>query len=118
MLTDQQCAKMWNGASNNNRIIVDSKDGKQVMDWLGRKNEGLVSNGAPMGISRKAFISPIDGSRIRGAADLAAHEREHNVIQVGNEYVGIVNEKRAAAKEAKHERAKQMQQDAKHFSYH
>lgn len=57
------------------------------MDWSNCK--------PPMIHSVEAFVSPVDGKVIRSGAELRSHEREHNVIQVGDEYVGIVNEKRA-----------------------
>ena len=94
-------------------------NGKKVTkeEWDASPKVGITPGKTIQGISRQAFVSPVDGTVIRGAADLTAHEREHGIIQVGNEYVGIVKEKRAAAKEASYERAKQMQRDAKHFSY-
>ena len=63
------------------------------MDW--------ANCGAPMIHSVQSFVSPIDGSIIRSGAELRSHEKKHNVIQVGNEYVGIVNEKRAEREQLK-----------------
>ena len=39
----------------------------------------------PMICTFKEFVSPIDGSVIASNRDLRAHERQYNVIQVGNE---------------------------------
>lgn len=49
----------------------------------------------PMIHSVQPFVSPVDGKVIRSGAELRSHEREHGVVQVGDEYVGLVNEKRA-----------------------
>ena len=45
------------------------------------------------------FTSPIDGSTIKSRADLRNHEKQHNVIQVGDAYEKIVNDKREEQRE-------------------
>ena len=47
------------------------------------------------------FVSPIDGKVISSGAGLKSHEREHGVIQVGNEYVQLIKDKKEAARERK-----------------
>lgn len=69
----------------------DARPGK--MDWRNCK--------APMIHSVVPFVSPIDGKVISSNAGLKAHEKEHGVVQVGNEYVGIVNQKREEQKQRK-----------------
>jgi len=71
--------------------------------WDASPKVGIIPGKPPMGIVRTSFVSPIDGTVISSAADLRAHEKKHNVIQAGNEYVGLVNEKREAAREVRHE---------------
>lgn len=63
------------------------------MDWSDCK--------PPMIHSVHAFVSPVDGKVIRSGAELRSHEREHNVIQVGNEYAGLLKDKRAARDQLK-----------------
>ena len=78
-------------------------NGKSVTkeEWDASPKVGITSGKAPMIHSREAFISPIDGKVIRSGADLNAHQREHNVIQVGDQYVGLVKEKREEQRQRK-----------------
>ena len=63
------------------------------MDWSG---------GKPAQINIvQPFVSPIDGKVISSKAGLKSHEREHGVIQVGNEYVQLIKDKKEAARERK-----------------
>ena len=102
-LTGEECEELWESASKENPIVIDRQPGIQVMEWLGKKNAAAAqrTSKAPMIHSVHAFVSPIDGKVIRSGAELRSHEREHNVIQVGNEYVGLVNEKRAEQRQLK-----------------
>lgn len=63
-------------------------------EWDASPKVGITPGKTIMGFVRESFVSPIDGTVISSAADLRAHEKKHNVIQVGNEYVGVVNDKR------------------------
>ena len=70
-------------------------------EWDTAPKVGITPGKTIMGFVRESFVSPIDGSIIRSGAELRSHEKKHNVIQVGNEYVGIVNEKRAEREQLK-----------------
>ena len=71
---------------------------KEEWDALPSRN---TPGKAPNISSVKPFVSPIDGSIISTRAGLKAHEREHNVIQVGDEYVGLVSQKREEQRQLK-----------------
>lgn len=62
-------------------------DGRNhVLPEYGGSDEYFAKGAGPMIMqSMQSFRSPIDGSVINTRAALSNHERQHNVIQVGNE---------------------------------
>lgn len=87
MLTDAQCQDLWDNASKENPIVIDSPEGKQVMQWLRRKNDEDRFTGTTFEVgSFKPFRSPVDNSIITNSKQLSAHNRFHDVEQVGDEY--------------------------------
>ncbi len=104
-LTYEECENMWNSASKDNPIVIDSVEGAQVMKWLSMRNDGLVPNAAPMIHSRQPFVSPIDGKVIASAQGVRDHEKQHGVTQVGDAYVGLVNRKREEREQLKSDMA-------------
>lgn len=71
-------------------------------EWDARPNRMDWSKGQAAQIHVvQPFVSPIDGKVISSVAGLKSHEREHGVIQVGNEYIQLIKDKKEAARERK-----------------
>lgn len=61
-------------------------NGKEVTQEEFCKNAVGIVAGTTFNISSmQPFQSPIDGKMIGSSADLAAHNKEHDVYQIGNE---------------------------------
>ena len=60
-MQDLECEIVYNNASKDNPIVIDSVEGKHVMKWLERKNQGRANTAAHMIHSRQPFVSPVDG---------------------------------------------------------
>jgi hypothetical protein len=62
-------------------------DGRNhVLPEYGGTDEYFAQGEGPMIMaSMRSFVSPIDGKLINSRVALSDHERQHNVIQVGNE---------------------------------
>ena len=112
-LTYEECENLWNAKTKENPLVVDSEEGVQVMKWLTLRNSRRVSVEAPMIHSRQPFVSPIDGKVIASAQGVRDHEKEHGVTQVGDEYVGIVNEKRAEREQLRSDTAARVREAEK-----
>jgi len=92
ILTDLECEQRWVSKSPENPIVIDSDEGKQVMEWLDKTINQKVEHQKPHYITFfKPFQSPVDFSMINNTQDLKNHNRQHNVEQVGNEYVNNAN---------------------------
>ena len=88
MLTDIQCNNLWSNASPDNPIVIDSDEGKQVMDWVEKINKtNFTPNRDYLRDRFDPFFSPIDHKMINDRKQLAKHNHKHNVEQVGNEYI-------------------------------
>ncbi len=74
--------------------------------------------GAPMIHVVEPFVSPIDGKVISSRRGLRAHEREHNVIQVGDAYEKIVKTKKEEARERKFDADRAADRNRRNFNWH
>ena len=70
-------------------------------EWDASTKVGIAVGKPSMIHIVQPFVSPIDGKVISSGAGLKSHEREHGVIQVGNEYVQLIKDKKEAARERK-----------------
>ena len=94
MLTDQECKEIWESASKDNPIVVDSVEGKQVMAWLERFNKSRAKYNVNFEInSFTPFKSPIDGTMIVNRKQQTAHDHYHKVVQVGTEWDNDIKQK-------------------------
>jgi len=64
------------------------------------------------------FVSPIDGKVISSKKGLRDHEKEHKVIQVGDEYIKLVETKKEEAHERKFESNRDAERDRRNFNWH
>lgn len=112
MLTNQQCQEIW---ESDQKIVVDTPEGKQVMDWVREQNklkgkECDLYGGIPVFGSFTAFTSILDGKEISSSKQLAEHNRRYGVEQVGDEFK---NKRKESAEGDAAERASAAQQAAK-----
>ena len=70
-------------------------------EWDASPKVGITAGKPSMVHVVQPFVSPIDSKVISSGAGLKAHEREHGVIQVGNEYVQLIKDKKEDARERK-----------------
>jgi len=85
-LTAAEC-ELFYGAimdlSNSDKWIIDSPVGKQVANWLMKKNRNYSTK--KVNTQFESFVSPVDGSEISCKRSLREHERKHGIRQVGTD---------------------------------
>lgn len=86
-------------------------------EWDALPQKGITFGKPSMIHSRQPFVSPIDGSIISSGSDLINHEKEHNVIQVGDAYEKIVNHKREEQRERQFESSRDAERDRRNFNW-
>lgn len=85
-MNKHELKSIWDGASKDNPIMVDTNEGRQVMDWVAENNRSVTACRTPyMYMGMESFESPIDGEKITNSEVLSAHCKRNDVYQLGDD---------------------------------
>lgn len=92
ILTDEECKEIHNDKSRLHWTGTPIYN--QIYKWLRRKNDSVETRPAPQINTGSSYnyTSPIDGKQITNREQHQAHMREHDVVEVGNEYKDRISE--------------------------